>query len=83
MCSKVMRLDPAAELAERLAAAIDSLAAAGADEGSTAEGGTDKGGTAEGGTAGADLASRLASAWAMIAAADPELAARTARYSRS
>jgi hypothetical protein len=30
---------------------------------------------------GADLAERLAAAWAMIAAADPEVAARTARYS--
>jgi hypothetical protein len=73
MCSNAVRLDPAAELAGKLAAAIDSLAAAGADEG----------GTDEGGASGADLASRLASAWAMIAAADPELAARTARYSRS
>jgi hypothetical protein len=33
--------------------------------------------------AGSDVAARLAWAWAMIAAADPELAARTARYSHS
>jgi len=31
----------------------------------------------------ADLAARLAGTWAMITAADPELAARTERYSRS
>jgi len=31
----------------------------------------------------AELNARLASAWAMIAAADPELAARAERYSRS
>jgi hypothetical protein len=70
MCSNVSQPDQAAaetELATRLAAAIDELAAAAA------------------GDAGADsdLAQRLARAWAMIAAADPELAARTARYSRS
>jgi hypothetical protein len=32
---------------------------------------------------GPEFAAQLADAWAMIAAADPELAARTARYSRS
>jgi hypothetical protein len=31
----------------------------------------------------AELDARLADAWAMIAAADPELAARAERYSRS
>ncbi len=56
------------ELATRLAAAIDELAAAAAGDEDAA---------------GGDLAQRLARAWAMIAAADPELAARTARYSRS
>ncbi len=30
-----------------------------------------------------ELAARLAGAWAMISAADPELAARTQKYSRS
>jgi hypothetical protein len=56
---------PPADLAARLGRAIEELAA----------------------TAGQDdpacpeLAERLASAWAMITAADPELAARTARYS--
>jgi hypothetical protein len=68
MCSKAARRDPAADLAVRLAAAIDSLAAAGAENDGIADG---------------DLPARLAGAWAMIAAADPELAARTARYSRS
>jgi hypothetical protein len=68
MCSRVALRDPAADLAVRLAAAIDSLAAAGAEDD---------------GMAGEDLAARLAGAWAMIAAVDPELAARTARYSRS
>jgi hypothetical protein len=33
--------------------------------------------------ASSDVAARLAWAWAMITAADPELAARTARYSHS
>jgi hypothetical protein len=31
----------------------------------------------------AELTARLASTWAMITAADPELAARTEKYSRS
>jgi hypothetical protein len=31
----------------------------------------------------ADVAARLAGTWAMITAADPELAARTEKYSRS
>ena len=56
------------ELAARLADAIEELAAmAGA-----------------GGDAGSlDIASRLAQAWAVITAADPELAARAASYSAS
>jgi hypothetical protein len=57
----------AADLAARLAAVIEELAAA-AD--------------AAGDAASADVTERLARAWAMIAAADPELAARTADYSR-
>jgi len=57
-----------AELAARLAAAIDELAvAARADQDA----------------AGPDVAEQLVRAWAVITAADPELAARTARYSRS
>jgi hypothetical protein len=60
--------DAAADLATRLAAAIDALTFAEDDADDAA---------------GSDLAARLASAWAMITAADPELAARTARYSRS
>ena len=56
------------DVATRLAAAIDELAAA-------ARAGDDANGP--------ELAARLAGAWAMIAAADPELAARTARYSPS
>jgi hypothetical protein len=55
-----------AELAARLVAAIEDFAAA-------AGAGTD--------TASLEVASRLARAWAMITSADPELAARTARYS--
>ena len=55
-----------AELASRLAAAIDELAAvARADQDA----------------ASSDVAERLARAWAMITAADPELAAVAARYS--
>lgn len=66
MCSNASLPDPAADLATRLAAAIDDLAAAGDDYDDAAQ---------------RDLAVRLASAWAMITAADPELASRTARYS--
>jgi hypothetical protein len=72
MCSKVISAGwPArreADLATRLAAAIDELAAAAGTDQEAAD---------------SDLAERLARAWAMITAADPELAARTARYSRS
>jgi hypothetical protein len=57
-----------ADLATRLAAAIDELAAAATREQDPADSG---------------LAERLARAWAIIVAADPELAARTARYSPS
>jgi hypothetical protein len=67
MCSNVREPDPAADLAARLAAAIDALASADTDDEDIA---------------GSDLAARLASAWAMITATDPELAARMARYSR-
>ena len=56
-----------ADLAARLARAIDDLAAAAA----TGAGADDQ-----------DLAALLAQAWAMVAAADPSLAARTARYTR-
>jgi hypothetical protein len=69
MCSNAGQpVLPEADLATRLAAAIEELAAAA---------------SAEQDAAGADVAERLARAWAMIAAADPELAARTARYSPS
>jgi hypothetical protein len=51
------------ELATRLAAEIDDVAAA-----------------ADTDAASPDITSRLARAWAMIAAADPDLAARTAEY---
>lgn len=57
---------PAADLASQLAAAIDELAAAI---------------SANADDAAPDLAARLAGAWTMITAADPELAARMARYS--
>ncbi len=72
MCSNVSQPPPIGpprteiELATRLAAAIDELAATAAGDDSAVD---------------SDLAQRLARAWAMIAAADPELAARTARYS--
>jgi hypothetical protein len=56
---------PAAEdLAARLRTMIDELAA----DASTGDDASD------------ELAARLASAWALLADADPELAARTARY---
>ncbi len=54
------------ELAARLAAEIDEVAAA-----------------ADVDAASPDVTSRLARAWAMITAADPDLAARTAEYRRS
>jgi hypothetical protein len=57
-----------ADVATLLAIAIDELAAAASiDQDATSP----------------DVAARLARAWALIAAADPELAARTARYSPS
>lgn len=69
MCSNRsgLRGEPAAtaDLAARLSAAIDELAAA-------ADGAA--------GDSGGELTARLASAWALLAEADPELAARTARY---
>jgi hypothetical protein len=54
-----------ADLAARLARAIDDLAAA-----------------ANASAEGEDLAVLLARAWAVVAAADPQLAARTAHYTR-
>ena len=67
MCSIASATGPAepaqADLAARLARAIDDLAtAASADD--------------------QDVAELLARAWAMVTAADPLLAARTARYDR-
>jgi hypothetical protein len=53
------------DLAHRLGTAIDALAIAACCPGDRTD---------------AALAERLAQTWAMIAAADPELAARTARY---
>jgi hypothetical protein len=71
MCSNVGRPGQArseAEVSAQLAAAIDELAATvGADADA----------------ASADVADRLVRAWAIVTAADPELAARAARYSRS
>jgi hypothetical protein len=66
MCSNEGRVVPPradSELAARLAAEIDDLAAA-----------------ADADAASSDVTSRLARAWAMITAADPDLAARTAEY---
>jgi hypothetical protein len=72
MCSTVNPSEDAtaqpADLATQLAAAIDECAAA-------ADG--------ERGAPGPDLTARVATAWAMLAAADPELAARIARYATS
>jgi hypothetical protein len=100
MCSNAGRSGPPsrpeADLATRLAAAIDELAAAaggtvgaGKDriEGDCADQGDSELDSAdldraEHDLAEHDLAERLARAWAMITAADPEVAARTAHYSR-
>jgi len=71
MCSNVSEVAHSraeTALAARLAAAIEDFAAAAA-----ARADTD--------TASLEVASRLARAWAMITSADPELAARAARYS--
>jgi hypothetical protein len=57
---------PPEDLAEQLATAIEECAAAVRGQ--------------EGAAAG-DLAGRLASVWAMLTRADPEMAARIARYS--
>jgi hypothetical protein len=54
------------DLAEQLAAAIEECAAAVRSQDGAAAG---------------ELAERLAAAWAMLARADPEVAARMARYS--
>lgn len=58
----------AAEVAAQLASAIDECAVAAHHPAGAAE---------------PDLAGRLAAVWAMLTAADPELAAIAARYTRS
>ena len=58
----------AAEVAERLARAIDECAAAAYDPGWAAE---------------PELGGRLAAMWAMLTDADPDLADRAARYAGS
>jgi hypothetical protein len=71
MCSNVGRTAQArteADLSAQLAAAIDELAATVGPDADEAS---------------ADVAARLVRAWAFVTAADPELAARTARYSHS
>ena len=69
MCSKAGPHEPtAADTAAAVARAVDTLAAAI---------------TAGDDATGPEFAAQLAGAWAMITAADPELAARTARYSPS
>ena len=69
MCSNAGPQEPtAADTAAAVAEAVDTLAAAI---------------TAGDDGTGPEFAAQLAGAWAMIAAADPELAARTARYSPS
>jgi hypothetical protein len=69
MCSKVWTAaddsPPPAELAEQLATAIEECAAAVRSQDGAAAG---------------ELAGRLAAAWAMLTRADPEVAARMARY---
>jgi hypothetical protein len=97
---------PEADLAARLAAAIDELAAAASSPANVGNDDIDTGRVepdpgaedsptqgpaaaqnpaarmrAEGDLTEQDLVGRLARAWAMIAAADPEVAARTAHYS--
>jgi hypothetical protein len=57
-----------ADLAEQLAAAIEECATAVRDQEGAASG---------------ELAERLAAAWAMLTRADPEVAARMARYSET
>jgi hypothetical protein len=70
MCSKIWTAAdasaPPSDLAEQLATAIEECAAAVASQ--------------EGAAAG-EFAGRLAAAWAMLTRADPEMAARMARYS--
>jgi hypothetical protein len=69
MCSNAVPREPsAADTAAEVARAVDSLAAAI---------------TAGDDATGPEFAAQLAGAWAMITAADPELAARMARYSPS
>ena len=69
MCSNAEpRRATAADTAAAVAETVDTLAAAI---------------TAGDDATGPEFAAQLADAWAMIAAADPELAARTAGYSRS
>jgi len=69
MCSNAISREPSvADTAAAVAKAVDTLAAAI---------------TAGDDATGPEFAAQLAGAWAMIAAADPELAARTARYSLS
>jgi hypothetical protein len=69
MCSNGgQRVPSAADTAAAVARTADTLAAAI---------------TAGDDATGPEFAAQLAGAWAMIAAADPELAARTARYSPS
>jgi uncharacterized protein YceH (UPF0502 family) len=60
--------DSTADLADQLAAAIEECAAAVRSQDGAATG---------------ELAERLAAAWAMLTRADPEIAARMARYSET
>jgi hypothetical protein len=64
MCSMTPPLAHQGDLASRIGRAIDELAAAAAQDAPTDH----------------DFAEQLACAWAMIAAADPDLARRAARY---
>jgi hypothetical protein len=64
MCSMMPPLADQGDLAARIGRVIDELAAAAAQDAPTD----------------LDFAEQLARAWAVIAAADPELARRAARY---
>ena len=68
MCSNASLRPPGDDLAARLLVIIDELAAVAGSSGRN--------------DGSEDLAGKLAAVWALVAAADPELADRTAKYAR-
>jgi len=70
------RSDLKIDVSARLSRAIDELAAAASGLATSAQAG------ATNSDCDAETTERLASAWALVVAANPELATRTARYSR-